>query len=669
MEPGRPALAAQDLRDTVRVGPVEVDRAPVTNERYAAFVRDTGHRTPRYWPGGTYPRHLAQHPVVGVDFFDAIAFALWAGGTLPTELEWVEATGLPEHRTWAWGDHWDKTCCNAAPGGIGTTSPVGTHPMGTAPSGCVDMCGNVWEMTCSTHPGDDASIIVKGGSWYDSPEHAQIDARFRVGVNKRLNTVGFRLIYGRPPRFPDFVDAHVAARGIGQRQASEDTPPEAELDEFQVAFAELQAELRAGVADLDLSAFDTRMDAVDQALAMLDQPGEQPEIESVPAVAQPAAGPRSWWSRLKASLRHLRAADFWGRLRPAYGALRSHRPERTMWQRVGASFNALRRARKGARLRQAFGALIASSRERTLAARFHEALSELWRPRGGARLWPTLRAAVAELELKAVVRGGLAGVPAMVSRRRRALILVLILAFVALAYSVGASVIEAPWLQRVRQTAAEESGARPSEEAQPEETLGLDAPAALFTPGASRIDDELGKIAEGGPELREEAEDYLISRREAAYPRVKAALKTDLTPAARASLRYVLVTIEELRSRRSARAQLLRDAPRRGLLVFCRRFGPSSTEAILAARRTGRAEGLPVTIVLIKGNERTMSAHARHLRNSRVFLDRRGYLAQRLRVTHTPAIVGLDRDGRRRFLLTDPISRARLAYDVARLKR
>jgi len=323
-------------------------------------------------------------------------------------------------------------------------------------------------------------------------------------------------------------------------------------------------------------------------------------------------------------------------------------------------------------LRQALVAIKASSRERTLATRFHAALLELWRPRGGPRLWPTLRAAVAELELTAAVRRGLASVPGMASRRRRALIGALILAFGAVALVTGTNVMKSPLLQRVGWTEAEETVAPPRSadvQVQTPETLLPDLRSAPFTPGASRIDDEIAKIADGGPELRDEAERYLISRRDASYPRVKATLKADLKPAARASLRYVLVAIEELRSRRSARAQLVRDAPRRGLLVFCRRLGPRSVEAIHAARRTGKAEALPVTVILIKGSERTMSAHARHLRNARVFLDRRGHLAQRLRVAHTPAIVGLDRDGHRRFLLTDPISRTRLAYDVSRLKR
>ena len=49
-------------RDTVRVGDLEVDRAPVTNARYAAFVDATGHRPPVYWEDGVCPESLAQHP-------------------------------------------------------------------------------------------------------------------------------------------------------------------------------------------------------------------------------------------------------------------------------------------------------------------------------------------------------------------------------------------------------------------------------------------------------------------------------------------------------------------------------------------------------------------------------------------------------------------------------
>src|SRR5574339_900387 len=49
-------------------------RYPVTNEQYARFVHETGHRTPLFWGNGTYPPGKADHPVVGVNYFDALAF-------------------------------------------------------------------------------------------------------------------------------------------------------------------------------------------------------------------------------------------------------------------------------------------------------------------------------------------------------------------------------------------------------------------------------------------------------------------------------------------------------------------------------------------------------------------------------------------------------------------
>ena len=58
---------------------------PVTNEQYSQFVQATGCRTPLFWPDGKYPADKADHPVVGVSYYDALAFCAWAG----------QETGLP----------------------------------------------------------------------------------------------------------------------------------------------------------------------------------------------------------------------------------------------------------------------------------------------------------------------------------------------------------------------------------------------------------------------------------------------------------------------------------------------------------------------------------------------------------------------------------------------
>ncbi len=184
-----------------------MDWAPVTNARFAAFVRATGYRTvaettpdPRDYPGAapdalrpgsvvfTPPSHQTDmrfwgdwwsfvpgacwrhprgdatgckmdHPVVHVAYDDAGAYALWAGQQLPTEVEWEWAAGGAAGGTeFAWGDE-------LTPGGIhmaniwqgrfpienlledghAGTSPVGAYPPNHR--GLVDMIGNVWEWT------------------------------------------------------------------------------------------------------------------------------------------------------------------------------------------------------------------------------------------------------------------------------------------------------------------------------------------------------------------------------------------------------------------------------------------------------------------------------------------------------------------------------------------
>ena len=71
---------------------------PVTNEQYAVFTSVTGHRTPGYWNGGTYPEGKARHPVLGVSYTDATAYCAWLSTQseqwdfrLPTEAEWENA--------------------------------------------------------------------------------------------------------------------------------------------------------------------------------------------------------------------------------------------------------------------------------------------------------------------------------------------------------------------------------------------------------------------------------------------------------------------------------------------------------------------------------------------------------------------------------------------------
>ena len=186
-----------------------IDRAPVTNARFAEFIRATGHRTvaetipdaadypgarpdmlfagslvfvqpdapvdlgnvTHWWKyiGGADWRHpggpgtslegLEQHPVVHVTFADAEAFARWDHKELPTESEWeFAARGGLDAAAFAWGGDFmpgDRHMANTWQGrfptehlctdGYERTSPVGSFPPNGY--GLVDMIGNVWEWT------------------------------------------------------------------------------------------------------------------------------------------------------------------------------------------------------------------------------------------------------------------------------------------------------------------------------------------------------------------------------------------------------------------------------------------------------------------------------------------------------------------------------------------
>ena len=84
---------------------------PVTNAEYAEFCRATGHRTPRYWKNGKFPKGKAKHPVLEVSVDDANAYCRYLEKKyprwrfrLPTEAEWENAAAGPKHYAFPWGN-------------------------------------------------------------------------------------------------------------------------------------------------------------------------------------------------------------------------------------------------------------------------------------------------------------------------------------------------------------------------------------------------------------------------------------------------------------------------------------------------------------------------------------------------------------------------------------
>ena len=94
---------------------------------------------------------MPNHPVVGVSWYEAVAYCAWLTATnpghffrLPDEAMWEKAARGTDGRRWPWGDTWDATRLNADQT-IGRTSAVGIFPAGRSPYDIYDCAGNVLE--------------------------------------------------------------------------------------------------------------------------------------------------------------------------------------------------------------------------------------------------------------------------------------------------------------------------------------------------------------------------------------------------------------------------------------------------------------------------------------------------------------------------------------------
>lgn len=213
-----------------------IDRCTVTNEQFAEFVADggydmselwpedawpyvaqltdkTGYPGPKYWQRGEPSASRLKHPVVGVCWYEANAYAVWSGKRLPSAAEWERAgtwpTNLENNKVsvkYPWGNSFDPSRANLWSSGAGTTLPVDSCPSGCTPNGVYQLIGNVWEWTADPYYGpavregltvqlDNKMIEIRGGA-FDTYFETQATCRFRTGksVLFRGANVGFRCV-------------------------------------------------------------------------------------------------------------------------------------------------------------------------------------------------------------------------------------------------------------------------------------------------------------------------------------------------------------------------------------------------------------------------------------------------------------------------------------------
>jgi formylglycine-generating enzyme required for sulfatase activity len=194
---------------TARITRIAVDVTPVTNKQYSEFLSASDYR-PRerthflkHWINGNYPAEKHNHPVVYVDLEDARAYARWCGKRLPSEAEWQYAAQGYGWSKYPWGDELKVNCYNNG----NDTTPVDAFPAGRSPFGCLDLCGNTWELTESEYSdAHNRFCMLKGGSFYQAkdshwytrggPLPSEVSTKFLMlypGLD-RCGTIGFRCV-------------------------------------------------------------------------------------------------------------------------------------------------------------------------------------------------------------------------------------------------------------------------------------------------------------------------------------------------------------------------------------------------------------------------------------------------------------------------------------------
>ncbi|MBI4243980.1 MAG: SUMF1/EgtB/PvdO family nonheme iron enzyme [Planctomycetes bacterium] len=184
-----------------------IDKFELSNEKYTLFleyIRKTGDHTKCIPSEGdkTHAPYFSDNaafnernqPVVGIDFYDAMAYARWCGKDIPSEMQWEKAAKGQTLYMYPWGDTKKPANTNASgvADGYSYPAPVNSFEPGKSVYGCHNMVGNISEW-CKI--GIDSTYqATRGGSFMDSIEFCTVTTRAKEDSSIKRSFVGFRTV-------------------------------------------------------------------------------------------------------------------------------------------------------------------------------------------------------------------------------------------------------------------------------------------------------------------------------------------------------------------------------------------------------------------------------------------------------------------------------------------
>ena len=217
-----------------------IDKHEVTNAEYEEFILAGGYKKKEFWTeegwdfiqkfqfdagewhkietplqyGENSVSTEPDHPVIGVSWYEANAYATWAGKRLPTEAEWEKAARGTDGHIYPWGKEMDFSKLSYFPH-VTKLQAVGSFSGGASPYGVMDMAGSVWEW-CSDWYGESYYLqgsrknpkgpdsgenrVLRGGGWDSIRLQLRCSYRYYESEGRRTYNVGFRCVQDVPER-------------------------------------------------------------------------------------------------------------------------------------------------------------------------------------------------------------------------------------------------------------------------------------------------------------------------------------------------------------------------------------------------------------------------------------------------------------------------------------